>query len=306
MKIYKTIAVTLVLVLMICLTAGCGGSPPEMTDEGFTLEDLLRGNSYEVVFAKYSAVFASSIYYGFELDGEVIDLRQSSAHVKGEHGMNLYVEFDDGNIYAIVDGNVYRHLVTGEYGVVAFFDDGYFEAYYQPYVTEWLAFMIVENEEIVSVSVEGGIRTVVTHVRTSDMADFEFWGLPHGIIECIYELDAESGIYLRQSNYLTPDDTGERRLLSTTEMRYGNAEDFTIPEYVQKSRDMSETRTVTFICDTNTAEEKAFTFTVPKNAALFPEPMYDFLNFLDAEGTIPYERTPGEYPDELTIYMKMQ
>jgi len=138
------------------------------------------------------------------------------------------------------------------------------------------------------------------------MEDFELWGIPDGVIECTYELDAESGIYLIQTNYLTPDETGERRLLSVTEMHYGNAEDFTVPEYVQKSRDMSETRTVTFIRDPNTTEEKAFTFTVPKNAALFPEPMGDFSYFLDAEGTVAYERTPGEYPDALTLYMKRQ
>ena len=306
MKFLNVITVILILVLIIFTTAGCGESSPEIPEDSFTLEDLVRSNSYDVIFSQYSAVFTSSAYYGFMIDGEPIDLRQSSAHVKGENGMNLYVEFDDGNVYAIADGNVYRHLVTGEYGVVAFFDDGYFEAYYQPYVTEWLAFMIVDNEEIVSVSVEDGIRTVVTHVRTSDMEDFELWGIPSGVIECTYELDAESGIYLRQTNYLTPDDTGERRLLSVTEMRYGNAEDFTVPEYVQKSRDMSETRTVTFIRDPNTPEEKAFTFTVPKNAALFPEPMGDFSYFLDAEGTVAYVRTPGEYPNELTIYMKRQ
>jgi len=306
MKFLNVIAVILILGLIIFTAAGCGESPPEITEESFTLEDLVQSNSYEVIFSQYSAVFTSSAYYGFVIAGEPIDLRQSSAHVKGENGMSLFVEFDDGNVYAIADGNVYRLLITGEYGVVAFFDDGYFETYYQPYVTEWIAFMIAENEEIVSVSVEDGIRTVVTHVRASDLGDFDMWGLPGGIIECTFEVDAKSGIYLRASNYLIPDDAGERRLLSTTEMRYGNAEDFTIPEYIQKSRDMSQTRTVTFIRDPNTPDEKAFIFTVPKNAALFPEPMGDYLYFLDAEGLIPYERTPGDYPAELTIYMKRQ
>jgi len=306
MKFNKAIAVTLLVVLMIYSISGCGGTP-EVTDESFTLEGLLRDNSYEVVFAKYSAVFSESAYYDFEMDGEVIDLLQNSAHVKGENGIDLYTEFDNGYAYAIVDGNnVYRHLITGEYGIVAFFDDGYFEFAYQPYVTEWLAFMIVENEEIVSVSVEDGVRTVVTHVRTSEMDDFEMWGISHGIIESIFELDAESGIYLGQSSYLTPDDTGARRLMSVTEMRYGNAEDFATPEYILKSRDMSETRTVTFIRDPNTPEERVFIFTIPKNAALFPEPMDYFSYFLDAEGLIPYESTPGEYPAELTIYMIIQ
>ena len=304
MKLYKLIAVTLVLILMIYLTAGCGGSPPEAAKENYTLEDLIRSNSYDVIFSQYSAVFTESAFYDFNVNGVVFDLHQSSAHVKGENGMNLYVEFDDGTIYAIADGNVYRHLVTGEYGIVAFFDDGYFETYYKPYVTEWIAFMVMDNEEIISVSVERGIRTVVTHIRTSDLGDFDMWGLPDGIIECIFEVDAESGIYLRSFNYLLPDDAGERRLLSVTEMHYGNAEDFIIPEYIIKSRDMSETRTVTFIRDPNTPDEKTFTFTVPRTAALFPEPMGDFLYFLDAEGLIPYERTPGEYPIELTLYMK--
>ena len=306
MKFQNVIAVILLLGLIILTATGCGESPPEITEEIFTLEDLVRSNSYEVIFSQYSAVFTSSAYYGFVIAGEPIDLRQSSAHVKGENGMSLFVEFDDGNVYAIADGNVYRLLVTGEYGVVAFFDDGYFETYYQPYVTEWLAFMIVENEEIVSVSVEDGIRTVVTHVRVSDLGDFDMWGLPGGIIECIFEVDAQSGIYLRSSNYLMPDDAGERRLLSTTEMRYGNAEDFAIPEYILKSRDMTETRTVTFIRDPNTSEENVFIFTIPKNVELFPEPMDYFSYFLDAEGLIPYERTPGEHPDELTLYMIRQ
>jgi len=306
MKFYKLIAVMLILVLSICTTAGCGESPPKITEDSFTLEDLVRSNSYEVIFSQHSAVFTVSTYYDFLVDGVAYNLHQNSAHVKDENGMSLYVEFDDGTIYAIADGNVYRHLINGEYGVVAFFDDGYFETYYLPYVTEWIAFMVMDNEEIVSVSVEDGIRTIVTHVRTSDMGDFDMWGLPDGIIECIFVVDAESGIYLRSFNYLIPADAGERRLLSTTEMRYGNAEDFIIPEYVQNSRDMSETRTVTFIRDPNTPEEKPFSFTLPKNVSLFPEPMDYFSYFLDAEGLIPYERTPGEYPAELTIYMKRQ
>jgi hypothetical protein len=67
---------------------------------------------------------------------------------------------------------------------------------------------------------------------------------------------------------------------------------------------MRETRTVNYIRDPGTPEEKVFTFTIPKNAALRPGTMEEYAYFEDADCTVPYEEKEGEYPDEITVYMK--
>lgn len=299
----KTLKITVSALLLILLVAGCGGSPPE---DGFTLADLERLNSHDAVFGQHSDVRTFSTFYDFEVpDMDRGDFTQETFFIKEEDGVGVYTEFGFGYAYAITGGNVYRLDEDGDFGIIAFFDDGYYEAYYLPIITEWVAYTPTEGEEIASVTVENGIRRVITHVRASRAEDFEMWGLPDGIIESVYELDARSGLLMRETNYLTPDG-GERRLLSESVIEYGKHDDFTPPEYVLMSKDMSATRTMLFVRDAGTPEERIFTFTLPKAATVYPATMENYVYFLDAEFTVPYVREPGGYPDELTLYMKRQ
>jgi hypothetical protein len=68
---------------------------------------------------------------------------------------------------------------------------------------------------------------------------------------------------------------------------------------------MTETRTVNFVRDSLTPEERVFTFTIPKNASVFPVTMEPYEYFTDAEGTVSYMGTFSDgISDELTFYMK--
>jgi hypothetical protein len=108
---------------------------------------------------------------------------------------------------------------------------------------------------------------------------------------------------MRETNYLTPDG-GERRLLSESEIVYGEHDDFEQPEYVLMSKDMSETRTMFFVRDPAAPQEKIFTFIVPKAATVYPATTEAFEYFWDAEFTVPYVWESGGYPDEMTLFMQ--
>jgi len=302
MKI-KITAIMLICFVLFIPAVGCGSTTAE---DSFTLADLKRLNSHEAVFGTYSSIRTVSTFYDFEAPGmDRGDFTQYAFFVRGENGINVFVGFSFGYAYAIVDGNVFLQDEDGDFGIIAFFDDGYFETYYLPIATDSPVYQPTEGEEIVSVTVENGIRRVITHVRASNAEDFDMWGLPDGIIESIYELDTESGLLIRETNYLTPDG-GERRLLAESEVVYGEHDDFELPEYVVMSMDMSATRTMFFVQDVGTADERIFTFVLPKAATAYPATMEEFEYFWDAEFTVPYVWEPGGYPDEMTLYMQRQ
>jgi hypothetical protein len=277
------------------MAAGCGSAD-------FTLEDLERLNSYDAIFGKYSSMRTLSTFYDFELPGmDRGDFTQDSVYVQRADEVSVYTEFGFGYAYAIEGRN---HYVSdnGVYSITAFLDDEYFDTYYLPYVTLYFAYAPTEGEEVVSVSVSKGVRTVTTNVRASAAEDFAMLGIPDGIIESVYELDAKSGLLMREINYLIPDD-GERRLMSDTVVEYGKHDNFTVPEYVRACTDMSVTRTVHFIRFAGTVQEKVYTFTLPKNIAVYPATMEYYYYFTDAELTVPYDWPSGDFPDEQTLYM---
>jgi hypothetical protein len=301
-KITKTTAGLLCLILL-CLMAGCGGPAQKDAADSFTLEDLARCNTYDVVFGEYSSVRTESKYYDFELPaGGRGDFTQTAFFIKGSGGVSTYTDFSFGFAYAVEGRNVY-HNDDGKYSVLAFFDDGFYEEAYLPVITKWIAYAPTEGEEVISCSVEGGIRKLVTNARASAEEDFATWGIPDGTIETHYELDAKSGLLLRDISYLITDD-GSRRVMGEGELHYGKDDNFQPPEYVLCCRDKAETRTVRFVRDPNTPQEKAFTFTLPKGIDLSPATVKEYEYFTDTECTALYEWDAGDYPDELTLYMK--
>jgi hypothetical protein len=66
---------------------------------------------------------------------------------------------------------------------------------------------------------------------------------------------------------------------------------------------MSATRTVTFIRDPNTPDEKTFTYTIPKQAFIYLNTLEEYRQYADAAFTVPYE-PEGEMPDEVTVYIR--
>ena len=289
-KIKSKIAALLAFMLLI-LAAGCTQSKT-----GFTLEELERNNTADAVFETYSSLRTESTFYEFELpDGGKGDFNQTTVYLKGDNRM--YSEFSFGYAYAIEGTNVYFKNYDGSYGVHAFFDDGYFEEVYLPYVTKWFLYTPTDGEEIFSVSDDKGIRKVETRSDAAAEEDFELWGI-EGIIESVYELDAKNGLFLRSASHLLNGD--DRRLMSESEAIYGNNDNFTPPEYVMLCKDMTHTRIVRFI----TPEQETFTFTIPKDAMLSPTTMEVYEYYEDQTLTIIYEDTPGNYPDELILYMK--
>ena len=302
-KIARAITGILCLAL-ICLTAGCGGSAPKNVQDSFTLEDLERRNNIDAVFGKYQSIRVEAIFYDFDLsDRNDGDFTQSSVFVKGNYGVSVYTEFSFGEMYAVENRNVYHKYADGTYGLAAFFDDGLYEEYYLPIITQWIAYTPTDGEEIISVSAESSIRKVVTNARASAAEGFDDWGIPDGIVESNYELDEKSGLLLREADYLITDD-GSRRILSETQIHYGKDDSYNSPEYVALCKDMTEARTVRFVRLANTADEKVFTFTVPKGIILRPAAMEEYEYYEDAECTILYDLNTDDYLDGLTLYMK--
>ena len=293
----------LLCLILFCLTAGCGARAQKGAESSFTLEDLERFNRIDAVLEEYSSVRTQSKYYDFELPGGGrADFRQTTVFVKGNSGLNMYTDTDFGYEYAIEGRNVF-HKDGGVVFITLFFDDGYYEEAYLPTITEWFAYYPSDGEEILSVSVADGTRTMVTNSRASVEDDFEMWGLPDGTIETNYKLDVSSGFLLQDVSYLITDD-GNRRLLAEMEVLYGKDDFFTPPEYVGLCKNISQTRMVRFVRDPNTPQEKIFSFDVPKGVGISPATMEAYDYFTNAECTIMYDWNTGDYPDELTLYMK--
>jgi len=305
MKKSKKIVAGVLCLILLCAAAGCGGPASKDVADSFTLEDLERCNAFDVVFEDYGSARIESKFYDFDLPGgDRGDFTQTSVFVKGDSGVSMYTDFSFGFAYAVEGRNVYQRDENGSYSVLAFFDDGYYEEAYLPTVSKWILYVPTEGEELISSSVTGGVRNLVTNTLTSDVDDYTMWGI-EGIVDTNYELDAESGLLLKVTDYLTGDD-GNRRLLAEAEIRYGQDDGFTPPEYVTLCKDTTETRTVHFVRDPGTAEEKTFTFTLPKKAALHPAAMEEFELYKDPEFTVLLEEMTGEFPDEATLYMKQK
>jgi hypothetical protein len=280
----------------LCLAAGCGSDAVA----SFTLKDLERWNAFELVFAEYNSVRARATFYDFGPPG---DFTQTAVFVKGTAGITTYVEFSFEEKYTVEGRNVYVENADGTYGITAFFDDGLFEEYYLPLITKWIAYTPTNGEKVISSSIDGDIRKLVTHARASAMEDFDGLGIPDGTVESNYEMDAISGLLLRAIDYLIPDD-GNRRLLSETEIQYGNDDAFTPPRYVTLCKDMTRTRTVHYIRSQGKRDEKTFSFTIPKKAALYPATMEALELYEDKEFTVPFAEVTNDFPDEMTLYMR--
>ena len=301
MRRYKKTAALLLGFILLCAAAGFGCSGAK---NAFTLEDLENANTADAIFKIHTSVRKVSHYYDIEFPGvDRGDHTQTTVYLKEGDTVCLYTAFSTGAAYAIEGRNVYSKSPDGACEVIAFFDDGFFDTYYLPYVTQWITYAPTEGKEIISASVSGGIRKLTTSNRASDEEDFAMLGIPDGTMESHYELDAKSGLLLSEVNYLITDD-GDRRMLSQTEVQYDVDGAFLAPDYVNACKDMTETRTLHFVREPNTPEEKIFTFTLPRGVALYPYTMEAYEYFADAACTLAYEWNAETYPDEGTVYMK--
>jgi len=295
-----------ILSLLSCLfitlaLAGCG-APKEISDV-FTLEDMENHNVANAVFQNHASVRTKSVYYGFDMPGDSDESTQNAVFVKNGGGIKVYTDFSFGYAYAIENGKMYFEEDDGTYGMHAFFDDGYFEEYYLPSGSKWIAYVPTKGEEVVSRSIAKDVLTLVTEVRASNAEEFESLGIPDGIVECVYEMDAASGLIHRIHDYLTPDG-GEKRLLSERDVIYGKDDGFIPPDYVLRCRDLTESRTITFIREPGEATEKGFDFTVAKGAKLIPLTMETWEYYDDPECTSVNELT--DLPDGAVIYMRIR
>jgi hypothetical protein len=131
----------------------------------------------------------------------------------------------------------------------------------------------------------------------------EEMGIPNGTAEFVYGLDAKSGLLQNiEGNIFTNPSLSMPYM--RCEVTFGKDNNFQPPDYVTRCKDMTETRTVRYVREPGTPNEKTFTFTLPKSADLYPAVIETYAYFEDAACTVPYEAKSGDYPDELTIYMK--
>ena len=276
--------------------AGC--NTLESTPE-FEVHELDGRNTIDEIFAEYSSVRTVSNYYG--MNGE--DFTQTMVHVKRDNGISAHVEFDfpDSNSgYTIESDGIYYYQDDGTYGKYAFFNDGYFETYYLNSITKRVVHTPIEAETLISDTVEGNVRTLVYNSNVSDnsemCAPYEVYD---GIMETIYEYDANTGFLIGKKYYLTPDG-GETKLASDRTLTYGQHDDFPEPEYTVRAKDTSDTRIVRFVMQ----DGEVFTHTIPRDSILMLLSMEEHGYFEDPEFTIPYQTPEDGYPDETTVYVQ--
>ena len=284
----KKIVGAVILFGVIIIAAGCAGSV------SIPREELDGRNMIDVIFAEHSSARVVSHYYG--LEGE--EFSQTTVYMKKDGVVSLHTSFSFGAGYTVEPGEVYFYEEDGSYGKYAFFDDGYFETYYLPYITNRLLYVPIEGNTFVSDSVKGNIRTLVYN---ADIANVEFtwlYGIYSGVLETTYEYDAKTGFQLSESYIAITD--GESRLLSERIMTYGQDDDLPEPEYLTRTKNTSDARTVRFIMQ----DGRTFTHIVSKEARIIPLSLEYYEYFEDPECTVMYSRPDGEYPAETVIYVK--
>ena len=289
----------IVILLIFCLVVGCS-SGEDAPKADFTLEELEQTNNIDAVFAKYNSVRTTSIFYDFNYPGaETANFSETTVLVKGSNGITAYVENSFGYAYAIEKDNVYFQNPDGAYGLYAFFDDGYFEGYYLPYITEWVMYASSEAEYFISDITADGVRVITTHIDTGkNPEEAEIWNFEAGaVIEIIYELDPQSGL-IQNITTFTLKDGNQDKILMTGSVVYGQDDDYIPPEFVGLCKDMTDTRTVRFI-----RGDETFTFTIPAQAVLYPLTTEDYEFFTDPEHTVPFIANE-DYSDGITVYMK--
>ena len=298
MKIKRTI-IALLCLGIICTLAACNSTKPD--ESNFTISDLERGVTLDAVMSRYSSYRQVSTYYINSEDGDVTEIEQTTIGFKKDGRVIIYTDTGFGESYVIEDGNLYAYS-NGMYGVAAFIDDGYFEQSVYYLQTKWVTYTPTEGEEIVSVSDSDGIRTVITNLDSVNFMNYEEWGLPHGQITLTYRLDLENGYILETEGYVTVD--GEKKMLVSSKVVYGEDDAFELPEFVALCKDMTETRTVTYIFEPGVTKQGTYTFTFPKSAFLMGLFMGEYEYFNDPEFTDPHTRDYDEPPAELTVYLK--
>jgi hypothetical protein len=214
---------------------GCGKTnEPEYN---FTLEDIEIFNTADAIFKTYNSVRSETVFYDYVLDsekGERGDFTQTSVYVKDGGGVRAHTAFSDGYSYTIEKNWLCYMEDNGEYGINALFDDGYFEAYFEPFITKWLFFSPDESDEFVGQTTQDGVTTVIYRERAEDMPDAEMFGLTEGeIIETTYKLDAASGLLQSSESVIfSKDNPGSPRLQGRRDVIYGEDDDY-LPEYVK-------------------------------------------------------------------------
>ena len=262
-----------------------------------TAQYLEQRNSIGAVFAEHSSVYLESRYYDLDLrglGGEYVT--ENVVFVMRNGGISAHVDysFEDGYTdgLTIEHENVYFYYPNGAFGKYAFFGDGYFETFYLPNITETINYTLNESELFISDSSENNIRTLISHT------DASAYGISSGVIETVYELEAESGFLLSAVFSVKTD--GDSKLYGEITLTYGQHDSFAEPEYVVLCKDMSETRTVSFIMP----DGETINHVLPKNAFLVPVAMADYEYYEDPEYTVPFDMWSNDFPDEMTVYVR--
>jgi hypothetical protein len=303
----RKIAGCLILVLLFVIPAGCSQSSPKSAQKYFTLAELKEISDIDAILSQFGQVRAEIKYYNLE---GTLDYTGIKTIVKEDNDwkMNMYVDVDnpgDSNdiSYAYVNGELYDYWPKdGSYRVALYLDDGRFETDYAPFTTTNILDANYDVGGITSVSTEGDTQIYVIHEQ-NDAYTESIYGVTGATLETIHYTDAGTGIVRQADNYMLLN--GERKLLIEADITYGEDVDFTVPEYVTRCMDRSETRSITYKINAGTSDEKTYSYTVPKNALakLFTVKEYD--TFTDPQYETLYTVPENaDFPDETILYLK--
>ena len=274
-----------VAVLLTMAFTSCGGEDVEID-----MDDVIKANSTEELLKSYDSVLGV-----FEDE-------------TGEYG--YYVDETLGYIWS--EGYGYSEIVTqalncgvDEYGYYSVLyagmeiDTSYFAS---------IAFDVemFKLEEVVKCKRKGDTITLTTEIDIDALStlgyeyDEEYDG---GYFITEYTLDAETYVVQKMKERFVYED-GSKTFSKTTEIQYNTARPETADALYTRITEASDLRTVTFILDPDTADEAAYSVSIPKGDSCFfywPDDYSDA--YLDRECTLLYEGDDDTTSD-LTLYAK--
>ncbi|MCL1801050.1 MAG: hypothetical protein FWG25_06785 [Promicromonosporaceae bacterium] len=272
-----------------------------------TLEEMVASNTAEAVFAVYDSVRLETDFMRQEMG--VLDGHETQVIVNGPNGITLLSSLDNGWQLYVENGNVYRYHPDESPMISAFFDDGAFDDYYGQFMGEYLTIYILPTEVIIGEEIEGDIRTVTTVVPFRDSPDGPYFAeteFVDGTVTTFTQLDMSSNFVTKIVGYWHPDaelDMAEAISVGSSEIFYGQDDDWQVPAWVASARDMTNPRTVTFIKDADTDTPEVVSVTAGAAVRIVPEPFGEYAYFLDDAFTQEWNPWSEAPLGDATVYM---
>ena len=285
----KRIFIGLLSVVMVMASAGC--SKTGKIDDSDYLRMIESANTYDALTAANGTFRSVSFYhYGDGTTEDVIYYGDKDTVLFNDATGSVVISNGEAYGYDVDDG-YYKWLFPGNY-----FD------YHRS--VNWL--WKLTSEKIISKKEKNGLIYLETYSDEADnieyFADIYKYGKEE--IEKLilsYVIDAKDNEILENTEYVVI--KGEKILCATTRLERGVEKQYPDQKIID-ALSRTDTRTLTVITDGGTAQEKAYSRTVPKGCGIYVFFGNDFepVRYSDKECTV--EVPEADYYTDATYYLK--